>query len=120
MSYCIVNGCFNRTKKKNHMQLKLESETKKISFHRYASLILDCKESITFNRFPKCPEKWLASLKLQNCNIPATARVCSSHFKVSDYETGLSLPRLRRDAVPFVSISKDFSFVLLSAFLNHL
>ena len=76
------------------------------------------QENIRLHRFPKNEfqrEKWIAACSLENKNTK-NARICSLHFKPSDYERhlkyellGLPIPYTRRtlnaDAVPMVQRS---------------
>ncbi|KAL1497843.1 hypothetical protein ABEB36_008731 [Hypothenemus hampei] len=90
MSFCIVNGCKNRSKKKNYEQIAYESLNKKISFHK----------------LPKCEnrkKKWLETLRLNQCYVPSLAAVCSAHFKPDDFESGISISRLKKDSVPYLT-----------------
>ena len=53
--------------------------------------------------FPKDPairNLWIDILKLDAASIPATARICSDHFKEEDYDKRTLIARLSRNALP--------------------
>ncbi|KAL1513095.1 hypothetical protein ABEB36_002563 [Hypothenemus hampei] len=106
MSYCIVNGCKNRTIKKNHVQLANEAKNIKITFHKFPKS-LDSKE------------KWIKALNLENYNLPSSAAVCSTHFKTSDYVPGISKSRLKQDAVPCLT-EKERSYIINKAITQNI
>ena len=79
---CSAYGCLNRFKKNSG-----------ITFHKFPSIK---RQSLR--------KKWIFAMKRKGFQPGYDERVCSEHFKPEDFQTGLKIKSLKRDAIPKVVI----------------
>ena len=82
VSTCSAFGCLNRCKKNSG-----------ITFHKFPSI----KRSAL-------RKKWVMAMKRKGFRPGNDSKVCSDHFKSEDFQNGLKVRALRRDAIPKVII----------------
>lgn len=80
---CVAYGCNNRKK-------KTEDVGRTISFHRFPT-------------DPNLREKWIRAIRRDNWQPSNHSRICSDHFKESEYDLSSPFRKyLNKDAVPSV------------------
>ncbi|CAH0723497.1 unnamed protein product, partial [Brenthis ino] len=60
---------------------------------------------LSFHTFPKCPEirdQWIKAVRRKNWEPTKYSRLCSKHFEESSFVTGLSIKKLKTDAIPVI------------------
>ena len=87
VSTCSAYGCLNRCKKES---------------------------GITFHKFPTIKraalrKKWAFAMKRKGFKPGNESKVCSDHFKSEDFQTGLKIKALKRDAIPTIGLNDTFA-----------